>query len=203
MSDSVPTDPLDLSLLEDAGLEPPTDPWAAWLAARRRQALDLPDYRRAAVLVALTREPDPRVLLTVRSGDLPTHQGQIAFPGGSLEAGESVLDAAMREAWEEVGLAPEGVTVLGELDDVFTPVGFHVTPVLARIPAHIPLRLSGEVAQILRPALSELRALTPLRETRHLPDGRPVVLYRYPWQGHDIWGMTARVLHDLLSSGPV
>ncbi|MDV6376485.1 CoA pyrophosphatase [Deinococcus sp. ZS9-10] len=188
-------------MLEDASAE--ADPWAAWLAARRRQPLHLPDYRPAAVLVALTREADPRVLLTVRSTELPTHQGQISFPGGSLEDGEGVVAAALREAWEEVGLDPAQADVLGELDDVFTPVGFHVTPVLARIPAQPTLRLSGEVAQILLPSLSGLRALTPSRETRHMPDGQPVVLYRYPWQGHDIWGMTARVLHDLLDSGPL
>lgn len=196
------TDPLDATLLADAPSTTSSDPWATWLAARQRQPLHLPNYRRAAVLVALTREPDPRVLLTVRSTELPTHQGQISFPGGSLEAGESVVDAALREAWEEVGLAPATAGVLGELDDVFTPVGFHVTPVLARIPAQPTLRLSGEVAQLLLPSLSELRALTPTRETRHMPDGQPVVLYRYPWQGHDIWGMTARVLHDLIGDGP-
>lgn len=203
MSGPPPTDPLDAALLGDGHAETQVDPWASWLAGRRRQPLDLPGYRRAAVLVALTREPDPRVLLTVRSAELPTHRGQIAFPGGSLEAGESVVDGAAREAWEEVGLCPASVSVLGELDDVFTPVGFHVTPVLARIPARPALQLSGEVAQILLPPLSQLRALTPSREVRQMPDGQPAVLYRYPWQGHDIWGMTARVLHDLLTDGPL
>ncbi|GGL99618.1 NUDIX hydrolase [Deinococcus aerophilus] len=196
------TDPLDAALLEDLRSETTTDPWADWLATRRRQPLHLPQYRRAAVLVALTREPDPRVLLTVRSTDLPTHQGQISFPGGSLEPGEPVVAGALREAWEEVGLPPVSVKVLGELDDVFTPIGFHVTPVLARVPAEPALTLTAEVTQILTPTLGELRALTPVREWRTLPDGQRAVLYRYPWQGHDIWGMTARVLHDLLTSGP-
>jgi len=183
----------------DAVLE---DPWAVWLGGRTRTPLHLPDYRRAAVLVALTREADPRVLLTVRSSELPTHRGQISFPGGSLEPGETPVQAALREADEEVGLAPESVTVLGELDDVFTPVGFHVTPVLARLPAQPCLTLSNEVAEIITPTLGELRALTALRELRTLPDGQQVPLYRYPWRGHDIWGMTARVLHDLLQHGP-
>ncbi|ADV67174.1 NUDIX hydrolase [Deinococcus maricopensis] len=176
------------------------DPWSAWLAARERQALDLPHYRRAAVLVALTREADPRVLLTVRSSDLPTHRGQIAFPGGRLEEGESVVRAALREADEEVGLDPASVTVLGELDDAFTPVGFHVTPVLARIPADAPLTVTGEVAQIIMPSLTELRALRVREEWRALPDGTRHPLYRYPWRGHDIWGMTARILHDIIQS---
>lgn len=178
------------------------DPWAVWLSARTRQPLELPQYRRAAVLVGLTREPDPRVLLTVRSTDLPTHKGQIAFPGGSLEPGETPVQAALREADEEVGLAPHLPEVLGELDDVFTPIGFHVTPILVRLPAQLNLTPTAEVAQIILPTLAQLRALSVLREIRTLPDGTPVTLYRYPWQGHDIWGMTARILHDLLTQGP-
>ncbi len=201
MSDLPGTDPLDVSPLGDLQTTGDLDPWEGWLAARRRQTLHLPDYRPAAVLVALTREADPRVLLTVRSSELPTHRGQIAFPGGSLEAGESVIAGAVREAWEEVGLDPATVTVLGEMDDVYTPAGFHVTPVLARVPAQPALKLSGEVDQLLLPTLSELRALTPTQENRQMPDGQPVILYRYPWQGHDIWGMTARVVHELLVSG--
>ncbi|MBZ9751391.1 CoA pyrophosphatase [Deinococcus sp. HMF7604] len=186
-------DPLDTAL---------ADPWAAWVGGRERRTLHLPDYRRAAVLVGLTLEPSPRVLLTVRSAELPTHKGQISFPGGSLEAGEDVVAGAQREAEEEVGLDAAQIQVLGTLDDVFTPVGFHVTPVLARLPAEPTLTLSGEVAQILLPSLADLRALPVLRESRRLPDGTLVPLYRYPWQGHDIWGMTARVLHDLLTHGP-
>ncbi|UBV43143.1 CoA pyrophosphatase [Deinococcus taeanensis] len=178
------------------------DPWTVWLGARERRPLHLPEYRRAAVLVGLTREVEARVLLTVRSADLPTHKGQISFPGGSLERGETPVQAALREAHEEVELDPAQVTVLGELDDVFTPAGFHVTPVLARIPAQPALVLTAEVAQLLMPTLADLRAAPLTRELRTLPDGTRVPLYRYPWQGHDIWGMTARVLHDLLSDGP-
>ncbi|WP_221089173.1 NUDIX hydrolase [Deinococcus aquaedulcis] len=187
------TDPLDRAA---------ADPWAIWVGGRERRTLHLPEYRRAAVLVGLTQEPSPRVLLTVRSADLPTHRGQISFPGGSLEPGEDPVTGALREAQEEVGLDPAAVTVLGELDDVFTPIGFHVTPVLARIPAQPGLTLSAEVAQLLLPTLAELRALPVTTETRTLPDGTRVPLYRYPWQGHDIWGMTARILHDLLTQGP-
>lgn len=179
------------------------DPWALWLGERARQALHLPDFRRASVLVGLTREADPRVLLTVRSTDLPTHKGQISFPGGSLESGEGTVQGALREAWEEVGLDPDRVQVLGELDDVFTPVGFHVTPVLARIDPQPSLTMSGEVAQVLMPSLAALRAVAYTKEWRSLPDGTQVPVYHYPWQGHNIWGMTARVLHDLLTQGPV
>ncbi|WP_027482152.1 NUDIX hydrolase, partial [Deinococcus pimensis] len=172
-----------------------------WLGARERRALHLPDYRRAAVLVALTDEADPRVLLTVRSHDLPTHKGQISFPGGRMESGETPVEAALREAWEEVGLPGDVVDVLGELDDAFTPIGFHVTPVLARVPAGLTYRPNAEVSRVIEPTLGELRALPEVRETRELPGGERHVLYRFAWQGHDIWGMTARILHDLVREG--
>lgn len=177
------------------------DPWLGWLGGRTRRTLHLPEYRKAAVLVGLTEGPQPRVLLTKRSVKLPTHAGQISFPGGRLEAGESTVQAALREAWEEVGLLPNRVRVLGELDDVFTPAGFHVTPVLARLPAGASYVLSGEVDELLLPGLAELRALTPERAEHALPNGEVRVFDRYPWRGHDIWGMTARVLRDVLESG--
>ena len=178
-----------------------TDPFAAWISGRERRTLHLPDFRQAAVLVGLTLEDDPRVLLTVRSSDLPTHQGQISFPGGSLEAGETSTEAALREAHEEVGLHPAGVQVLGLLDDVFTPMKFHVTPVLARLPADLLLAPTPEVSEILLPRWSELRATVPTSEERLSPLGQRVTVWHYPWHGHDIWGMTARVLRDVLESG--
>ena len=179
----------------------PSDPLSAWLADRQRRTLHLPDFRRAAVLVGLTLEADPRVLLTVRSSELPTHQGQISFPGGSLEPGEDAVQAAVREAHEEVGLAPQAVQVLGMLDDVYTPFRFHVTPVLARLPAELSLTPTAEVAEILLPRLSELRASQPSSEERMSPLGESVTVWHYLWRGHDIWGMTARVLRDVLESG--
>ena len=185
----------------DPAHTPLPDPWRAWLSRRERRALHLPDYRRAAVLVALTRERDARVLLTVRSEDLPTHKGQVSFPGGRMEPGETPVEAALREAWEEVGLEPDDVEVIGEMDDAFTPIGFHVTPVLARIPPDDDYRPNAEVASVVLPSLGELRALAPIREVRALPSGDQHVLYRYPWRGHDIWGMTARILHDIVRSG--
>lgn len=179
----------------------PGDPFGLWLSGRDRRGLEIPEFRRAAVLVGLTREADPRVLLTVRSHELPTHQGQVSFPGGSLEPGETAEAAALREAHEEVGLDPAEVVVLGLLDDTFTPLGFHVTPVLARLPSELRLSPTPEVAEILLPSLSELRSLTPRAVERTSPLGESIVIYHYPWRGHDIWGMTARVLREVLESG--
>ena len=182
-----------------AGMSDSPDPWAAWLERRIRQGLNLPGYRRAAVLAALSYECPPRLLLTVRAGTLPTHRGEVAFAGGSLEAGETPAQAAQREAWEEVGLSPERVTVLGELDDVFTPLGsgsgFHVTPVLARFWPPERYQLSGEVTRILRPTLAELRASAKSPSLYQAPDGSAYPMYEYSAERVRVWGMTARVIH--------
>lgn len=170
----------------------------AWVQQRRPKTLHLPEYRAAAVLVALTAEPEPKVLLTVRSQHLRTHKGQISFPGGSIDAGESVQEAALREAWEEVGLAPHAVEVFGQLDDTFSPAGFHVSPILARIPHDYSFKLTeAEVAEVLLVPLPELRAITPHREAR-TAHGHQYHIYSYPWRGYTIWGMTAGILHGLL-----
>ncbi|MFC6591005.1 NUDIX hydrolase [Deinococcus lacus] len=105
----------------------------------------------------------------------------------------------MREAWEEVCLDPAQVTVLGRLDDAFTPAGFHVTPVLALVAPGAAVGPSAEVTQILWPRLSELRSAPTRQEQRTGPDGQARTIWHYDWQGHDIWGMTAHILRGLLS----
>jgi 8-oxo-dGTP pyrophosphatase MutT (NUDIX family) len=182
--------------------------WTDALASRERVQLDIPEFRRAAVLVGLTLEAAPRVLLTVRTHDLPTHKGQISFPGGRLEPAETSTEGAIRETWEEVGLEPELIRPIGLLDDVWTPQGFQVTPLLAAIPAAPQLDLNAaEVSEVLFVPLLDLIALEPRLEVR-----QPAPGMRFPstlestvrevihldWHGYDIWGMTARVIHDLL-----
>lgn len=167
------------------------------LKSRERVTLHLPEYRRAAVLVGLTDEASPRMLLTVRSLDLPSHQGQISFPGGKIEAGETIIEAALREAWEEVGLDPSVVKVHGLWDDTFTPQGFHVTPVIATLPADYPFKVTAEVAEILLVPICDLMNLPPETLQREFK-GRTHLIYTYPWNGHRIWGMTGRIIHGVL-----
>jgi 8-oxo-dGTP pyrophosphatase MutT (NUDIX family) len=197
-----------------------TDHWQRLLANRERRVLALNGYRRAAVLVALVDTP-ANLLLTERSRDLPSHRGQISFPGGKVDGEETIVAAALREAFEEIGLASQDLVVLGLLDDVWTPQGFHVTPVLARVTAPQPLLKvnRGEVAQLLQVPVADLQQISPRRHLRTPPPGEAFPfgltsneVLHYDWpagdrpadgqpaqpQVFDIWGMTARVIEDLL-----
>ncbi|MFN2388486.1 MAG: CoA pyrophosphatase, partial [Actinomycetota bacterium] len=114
--------------------------------------------RPAAVLVPLVAAPDPFLIFTVRADTLPSHQGQISFPGGSLGPGETPSAAALREAHEEIGLEPDQVRVLGELDTFPTFVsGYLVTPIVGWIASLPSLNPNpDEVAAVLQVPLGEL-----------------------------------------------
>lgn len=175
------------------------------MAGRERRTLNLPSARRAAVLVGVTTDERPRVLYTVRTASLATHAGQVSFPGGSLESGETPPEAALREAWEEVGVERRGMRVLGLLDDVWTPAGFHVTPVVVALPPVFDINPSaGEVAEVLLAPLADLQAIEVQWEERRVPAaegyGLPVVrrVPHLPWRHVNIWGMTGLVTVNLL-----
>lgn len=157
--------------------------------------------RRAAVLILLSDEPDPTVLLTERSAGLRAHAGQISFPGGGLDDGEDPVQGALREATEEVGLDPRLVTPMGCLPPAWVPVsGYRVTPVVASWEEPVALTPSdpAEVAGVLRPGLRHL-ADPATRVTATLPGG-----YRGPAFASGewfIWGLTAHLLDAVLRVG--
>ena len=112
----------------------------------------------AAVLLAVVPRPEPTIVLTVRSAHLPVHAGQIAFPGGKIDARDShAVEAALREAHEEIGLPPMCVEILGELPAFFTGTGFSVTPVVGLVPTDVVFRPNpGEVEQVFEVPLAFL-----------------------------------------------
>jgi 8-oxo-dGTP pyrophosphatase MutT (NUDIX family) len=174
---------------------------------RQRRELHLPEFRRAAVLVGILEQPEPALILTKRTSTLSTHSGQIAFAGGGLDALETPTQAALREAWEEIGLEPALVRVLGLLDDVWTPAGFHVTPVLGLVSSAAQFKPNpAEVERLLFVPLAELAALAVQFEHKTLPPSSRVPNFEtrnravphYLWREFDIWGMTAFVIGDLL-----
>ncbi|MEY4429652.1 MAG: hypothetical protein RLZZ182_2341 [Pseudomonadota bacterium] len=209
---AVPQAQLQPSALRERFLVPPV--WAPdvhtdrWIQAEQTVP--------AAVLIPLVWRAgqgdmaSPRVLLTQRTEHLKKHAGQISFPGGRAEPDDATLVAtALREAQEEVGLAPERVEVLGCLPTYITGTGFEVTPVVGLIEAeaheHEALTLqpdAGEVAGVFEVPLSFL--MNPAHHQRHAVDyqGRALSYFSMPWRPQPevpeyfIWGATAAMLRN-------
>jgi len=132
------------------------------------------------------------LLFTLRSPHLPTHAGQVSFPGGVVEPGEGVVEAALPEGWEEVGLGV--VELLGFLSPALSPQGFLIQPVVVYREDLPPLRPNPEeVAEVLLAPVEELLGVTPWSEVRL---GREV--WHLPWRGVDIWGVTGNILKEFL-----
>ena len=184
------------------------------LADRLRQALsaepsgpllegDLPEERSAAnipaaVLVGITDRPEPGVILTVRREHMRTHAGQVALPGGRIDPGEDATAAALREAWEELGLDPATAEVVGEIDPYRTVTGYVVTPVLAAVLPDQPLSPhEHEVADWFEAPLDFI--LDPDNQQRKsaLFQGRERHYYEIMWNDRRIWGATAAMIVNL------
>lgn len=156
------------------------------------------DPRRAAVLVPIVRHRAPTVLLTRRTEHLPSHAGQISFPGGKLELGESALDAALREAEEEIGLDRRHIAPIGYLDSYITGTGFHITPVVALVEPGFSLTLDhDEVAAVFEVPLAFM--LDPANHAKHAREwhGRQRHFYAIEFGSHYIWGATAGMIRNL------
>ena len=155
--------------------------------------------RPAAVLVAVVDREVPVVILTQRTADLASHAGQIAFPGGKIEPGDtSPAGAALREAEEEIGLAQNLIEPIGYLDLYLTFSGFRILPTLARIAPGYALTLNrSEVAQAFEVPLEfVLRGDNYQRRSRDW-NGITRHYYAIPYQDHYIWGVTAGILRNL------
>ena len=156
--------------------------------------------RPAAVLIPVVDHANgPTLLLTRRSDFLASHTGQIAFPGGRLDAGETVVQAALREAMEEVGLSPDHVEPLGLSDAYETVTGFLVTPVVAWVrPGFILKTDPSEVADAFETPWDFLMdEANHRREFYDAPDGTRRWFWAMPWGERYIWGATAGMLRSL------
>lgn len=155
----------------------------------------------AALLLVYRRERHPHVLLTLRREDLSSHAGQVSLPGGTVDPGETVEVAARREAWEEVGLDPGAVNVIGELTPLHIPAsGFLLHPVLAWTSPDPILRPSdAEVAELIETPLDELRSPERLELETWTLRGQPVDVPFFRLAGHKVWGATAMVLAEFLA----
>lgn len=158
--------------------------------------------RPAAVLVPVIARPEgATVLMTRRSDSLASHTGQIAFPGGRLDPGENAAEAALREAWEEVALDPDGVEVLGVGDGYETVTGFMVTPVVGWLSGPPVVSPSpDEVAEVFETPWDFLMDPANHRRDFHDPDTGPRRwFWAMPWRERYIWGATAAIVRALRS----
>ena len=174
----------------------------AALAAPRAPAPPQPGVA-AAVLIPLFAHADGlNVLYTTRSAELPTHPGQVAFPGGRHAAGTdpNLLATALREAEEEVGIAASDVEVLGALDPIHTfSSNFLITPFVGRIPHPYAFRLDPrEVHDVFSIPLAVLDDPTTLVAETWTFDGRTMPVTSYRHDGRTIWGATQRITASLL-----
>jgi 8-oxo-dGTP pyrophosphatase MutT (NUDIX family) len=155
--------------------------------------------RRAAVLVPVVAHAAPTVLLTLRTEHLPSHAGQVAFPGGKVEAGDTdAVATALREADEEIGLADSFIRPLGFLDALRTHTGFHVDPVVALVEPGFRLQPDArEVAAVFEVPLAFLMDPANHDKQFRMRDGRRRDFYAMPFQGRFIWGVTAAMIRNM------
>ena len=178
-----------------------TDKIFSALISRTPEIVAGSSLKPAAVLIAIQERADgDYVVLTKRGDNMPTHKGQIAFPGGRVHAGDADLVAtALRECHEEIGVVPEHVRVLGRLDEFTAGYGIVVTPVVGVIPPQyeflLDLEETSAVASV--PIRSLMEPGTYVKNAHLSPGGHPSYHF-YVNNGWDIWGVTARILVQFL-----
>ncbi len=174
----------------------PVPPHAGWRAGHYPA-----DARRAAALLLLyPHESGSAVALTVRASGLTRHAGQISLPGGATDPGETLVQAALREASEEIGVDPAAVRVLGELTPVHVLVsGFTLHPLVGITDRRPDFRAApGEVEAILEVSLHDLRDASRIRQGTRIREGVAVEYPYFDLLGHQVWGATAMVLGEFI-----
>jgi 8-oxo-dGTP pyrophosphatase MutT (NUDIX family) len=154
----------------------------------------------AAVLVLISRGDNPAILYTKRAAHLRQHPGEVCFPGGMWEPGDTdLLTTAQRETYEEIGLPPEDVQLIGCLAQSHTRAGTPVTPFVASFNPDAPLIPSpAELDSVFCVPLREFHAGIQVREDKFERNGRVLSVPVYHYGGYEIWGFTAAVTAQLL-----
>jgi 8-oxo-dGTP pyrophosphatase MutT (NUDIX family) len=171
------------------------------LAGRQRQSMDAPELVCAAVLIPLLRKQSEwHVLVTQRTQTVDHHKGQISFPGGACDPEDAdLLATALRETFEEIGVPPANVEVLGALDDMPTVTSFLVTPYVGIIPHPFSYQVNEpEVEAIIEVPLSFFQDPDNLRTEQREHDGQIYDVLFWDYGPYVIWGATARILKSFL-----
>ena len=178
------------------------------LCKREKCVIPSDNLRKSAVLIPLTWiNGEPLAIVTKRSMSMKHHQGEISFPGGSIEPEDNnLVCTALRETHEEIGLDPKDVDVLGLLDDQVSMLGFHITPVVGIIPHPYDFHLNQESDMILHVPLSLALDDKAWMAERTIYKGSAITLYYLPINGGVIWGATGRILKhfaDLIAGNQI
>jgi 8-oxo-dGTP pyrophosphatase MutT (NUDIX family) len=165
----------------------------------RPDLVGLAPLRPAAVLLPIVdRTGGLSVLLTLRASNLRAHSGQVAFPGGKIDARETPCEAALREAYEEIGLEERFVEPLGWLDPYFTGTGYRVAPLVALVEPSFGLAINKlEVDEVFETPFAFLMDAANHRLEEREWQGRRRRCYAMPHEGRYIWGATAGILRNL------
>ena len=170
------------------------------VAAYEATEIDDQEYDAAVLAPIVDRDGEDHLLFTRRADHLGEHPGQMSFPGGGAEPeDETILETALREANEEIGLDPSEAELVGQLDDIRTVTEYAVTPFVAHVPDREYVRDDNEVAEIVVLPLSGL--LDPANyeyERRSHPYYGDIVIHYFHVDGYTVWGATGRILVQLL-----
>ena len=155
----------------------------------------------AAVLIPVVAHTEPTLLFTRRTDMLARHAGQVAFPGGRMEAADiGPLQTALRETVEETGIAPAHMTMAGYLSRYRTGTGFDIQPVVGVLPPGLPLTPApAEVAAVFEAPLAFFRNPANRRRESREWNGQRRSFFAFTWQEHEIWGATAALVVDLVA----
>ncbi len=165
--------------------------------------VDDPTATAAAVLILVyDRDGEPRVVFTERTDQVEHHKGQISFAGGARDDSDDCLETtALRETNEEIGVLPEDVQIIGQLDDMVTISNFRVTPyvgILNAQPEYSFVLNEQEVARVVEVPLAFLMDEQNMELEVRQHQGREVLVPSFCYNGHRIWGATARMLHQFI-----
>ncbi|MFQ6673045.1 MAG: CoA pyrophosphatase [Candidatus Tectimicrobiota bacterium] len=172
------------------------------LTRRARRTTEHSTLRNAAVLVPLFEAAgEARLLFTKRSDTVEHHKGQVSFPGGGRDPQDaSLLETALRETEEEIGLKASDVTVLGALDDFVTSTNFVVSPFVGLVPCPYDFTINDiEIDELFSVPVSSLLAKENFHLLTAIRPGKPQPQYLFRARPHVIWGTTGRILYQFLT----
>ena len=171
------------------------------LAARKLRKINIDNIGRAAVLIPIWKEYESLFfLLTLRTKKVQTHKGQISFPGGMRDSiEEPLVQTALRETQEEIGISDNQIRILGQFDEYLSTTKLIVTPFVGRIePPLVIQKNPEEVEEVLKIPVSLFQKPELLRTEIRQRLNQSVTIYHYDFKGLDVWGLTAQIIRDFL-----